>query len=98
MLLVNGDLRVGLLTDHVPISEVTSHITPELIRNKVKLMADSLLQDFGIRKPKIAVLGLNPHSGDRGVIGKEDEEVILPTRSEEHTSELQSRGHLVCRL
>ncbi|HLS11210.1 MAG TPA: 4-hydroxythreonine-4-phosphate dehydrogenase PdxA [Flavobacteriaceae bacterium] len=79
MLLVNGDLRVGLLTDHVPISEVTSHITPELIRNKVKLMADSLLQDFGIRKPKIAVLGLNPHSGDRGVIGKEDEEVILPT-------------------
>ena len=89
MLLVSDSLRVGLLTDHVPISEVTSHITPKLIRDKVKLMADSLLQDFGIRKPKIAVLGLNPHSGDRGVIGKEDDEIISPTlkviREEENT-------------
>lgn len=79
MLLVNDNLRVGLLTDHVPISEVSSHITPELIRYKVRLMAASLLQDFGIRSPKIAVLGLNPHSGDHGVIGKEEIEVILPT-------------------
>lgn len=79
MLLVNKNLRVGLLTDHVPISEVALKITPELIRHKVKLMAASLLQDFGIRSPKIAVLGLNPHSGDHGVIGKEDDEIILPT-------------------
>lgn len=79
MLLVSDNLRVGLLTDHVPISDVTSYITPELIRQKVALMADALLQDFGIRKPKIAVLGLNPHSGDRGIIGKEDDEIILPT-------------------
>lgn len=82
MLLVSGSLRVGLLTDHVPISEVSSHITPALIRKKVKLMAATLLQDFGIRKPKIAVLGLNPHSGDRGVIGKEDDEIVLPTIEE----------------
>lgn len=82
MLLVSGSLRVGLLTDHVPISEVSSHITPALIRKKVKLMAATLLQDFGIRKPKIAVLGLNPHSGDRGVIGKEDDEIVLPTIDE----------------
>lgn len=79
MLLVSENLRVGLLTDHVPISEVASQITPELIRHKVRLMASSLLQDFGIRKPKIAVLGLNPHSGDHGVIGKEDDEIIVPT-------------------
>lgn len=82
MILVSGSLRVGLLTDHVPISEVSSHITPALIRKKVKLMAATLLQDFGIRKPKIAVLGLNPHSGDRGVIGKEDDEIVLPTIDE----------------
>lgn len=79
MLLVSENLRVGLLTDHIPINKVASHITPELIRHKVKLMSASLLQDFGIRKPKIAVLGLNPHSGDHGVIGKEDDEIIVPT-------------------
>lgn len=82
MLLVNEGLRVGLLTDHVPIQEVASHITPELIRYKVGLMNKSLLLDFGIRKPRIAVLGLNPHSGDHGVIGKEEEEIILPTLEE----------------
>lgn len=79
MLLVSESLRVGLLTDHVPIKEVASHITPELIRKKVQLMANALLKDFGIRKPKIAVLGLNPHSGDHGVIGKEDDEILQPT-------------------
>lgn len=79
MFLVSDNLRVGLLTDHVPISEVASHITPDLIRKKVQLMTTSLIEDFGIRKPKIAVLGLNPHAGDHGVIGKEDDEILLPT-------------------
>lgn len=82
MFLVSDNLRVGLLTDHVPISEVASHITPDLIRKKVHLMTKSLIEDFGIRKPKIAVLGLNPHAGDQGVIGKEDDEIILPTLSD----------------
>lgn len=89
MLLVNESLRVGLLTDHVPINEVASHITPELIKYKVGLMRKSLIEDFGIQKPKIAVLGLNPHSGDHGVIGKEDDDIILPTleniREEQNT-------------
>ncbi|HET8838543.1 MAG TPA: 4-hydroxythreonine-4-phosphate dehydrogenase PdxA, partial [Flavobacteriaceae bacterium] len=72
-------LRIGLLTDHVPVKDVASHITAALIEKKVKIISKSLEQDFGIRKPKIAVLGINPHSGDNGVIGKEDEEILKPT-------------------
>jgi 4-hydroxythreonine-4-phosphate dehydrogenase len=78
MLLVNGKLRVGLLTEHLPIREVAQHITKERIIQKTKLMAKSLLEDFGIRKPKIAILGLNPHAGDQGAIGKEELEIIIP--------------------
>ena len=79
MLMVAGNLRVGLLTDHVPVNEVSNHITAELIRKKVNITNNTLKQDFGIRKPKIAVLGLNPHCGDQGVIGNEDDEIIKPT-------------------
>ena len=79
MLMITNDLKVGLLTDHVPVKEVASHISPELIEKKISIMYDSLIQDFGIRKPKIAVLGINPHTGDSGVIGKEDDEVLRPT-------------------
>jgi 4-hydroxythreonine-4-phosphate dehydrogenase len=79
MILMNDCLRVGLLTGHIPVSEVAAAITPELIEEKVTLMHTSLIQDFGIIKPKIAVLGLNPHSGDNGLIGKEEKEVINPT-------------------
>lgn len=79
MFMVSENLRVGLLTDHVPVKDVASKITPKLIRKKVELMTQSLIQDFRIQRPKIAVLGINPHSGDNGVIGKEDEEVLKPT-------------------
>ncbi len=78
MLLVNDNLRVGLLTEHLPIRDVAQHVTKEKIVAKAKLMAKSLLQDFGIRKPKIAILGLNPHAGDQGAIGKEELEIIMP--------------------
>jgi 4-hydroxythreonine-4-phosphate dehydrogenase len=78
MLLINGNLRVGLLTEHLPIRDVASQITKEKIVMKAKLMAKSLLEDFGVRKPKIAVLGLNPHAGDQGAIGKEELEIIMP--------------------
>lgn len=79
MLMVSDNLRVGLLTDHVPVTEVAKHITEELIIRKIKTVKQSLVQDFKIGKPKIAVLGLNPHCGDNGVIGKEDDQVIRPT-------------------
>jgi 4-hydroxythreonine-4-phosphate dehydrogenase len=79
MLMVHDNLRVGLLTDHIPVNEVSSHLTEELIRRKIETVKQSLIQDFSINKPKIAVLGLNPHCGDGGVIGKEDDEIIKPT-------------------
>ena len=79
MLMVQDNLRVGLLTDHIPVSEVALHITEELIVKKIETIKQSLIQDFSIIKPKIAVLGLNPHCGDGGVIGSEDDLIIKPT-------------------
>ena len=78
MMMVHDDLRVGLLTDHVPLNEVSSHLTEELITRKIETIRKSLIQDFSIVKPKIAVLSLNPHAGDGGVIGKEDDLVLKP--------------------
>ncbi|MFV5687590.1 4-hydroxythreonine-4-phosphate dehydrogenase PdxA [Flavobacterium sp. ZT3R25] len=78
MLMVQDNLRVGLLTDHIPLSEVASHLTEELIKQKIETVKQSLIQDFSINKPKIAVLGLNPHCGDGGVIGTEDDLIIKP--------------------
>ena len=79
MFMIHDQLRVGLLTDHVAISEVSSLFTQDRIVNKLRLMSESLRQDFGIRKPKIAVLGINPHAGDNGVIGSEDMNILAPT-------------------
>ena len=78
MMMVQDNLRVGLLTDHVPLNEVSSHLTEELITRKIETIRKSLIQDFSIVKPKIAVLSLNPHAGDGGVIGKEDDLVLKP--------------------
>ncbi len=78
MLMVQDDLRVGLLTDHIPVNEVSAHLTTDLIRKKIITVNQTLKQDFRINKPKIAVLGLNPHSGDNGVIGHEDDKVVKP--------------------
>ncbi|WP_109302177.1 4-hydroxythreonine-4-phosphate dehydrogenase PdxA [Aquimarina sp. AU474] len=79
MFMITDTLKVGLLTDHVAVKDIANSITPELIEQKVSTIYNALKQDFGISKPKIAVLGINPHSGDNGVIGKEDEEVLKPT-------------------
>ena len=78
MFLVAQNMRVGLLTEHVPVTELKSHITGANILSKLRLMNSSLTKDFGIDKPKIAVLGLNPHAGDEGVIGSEEETIIKP--------------------
>jgi 4-hydroxythreonine-4-phosphate dehydrogenase len=78
MLMVQDNLRVGLLTDHIPLNEVASHLTEELIVKKIETIKQTIIQDFSINKPKIAVLGLNPHCGDGGVIGKEDDTVLKP--------------------
>ena len=78
MLMVHDDLRVGLLTDHVPVNEVAKHLNEKLISSKIKTIIQTLKQDFEIEKPKVAVLGLNTHSGDNGVIGQEEEKIIKP--------------------
>lgn len=79
MFMITDTLRVGLLTDHVPVKDVSEHITPELIEQKIGTVYNSLKKDFKIQKPKIAVLGINPHTGDNGVIGSEDDDVLRPT-------------------
>lgn len=79
MFMVNDTLRVGLLTDHVPVKDIVEHITAELIIKKINTVYNSLQKDFKIIKPKIAVLGINPHTGDNGVIGSEDDDVLRPT-------------------
>lgn len=78
MFMIHDNLRVGLLTDHIPVTEVSSHLTEALIREKIETVRNSLIQDFSINRPKIAVLGLNPHAGDGGVIGKEDDLLLKP--------------------
>ncbi len=78
MLMINDHLKIGFVTGHIPIKEVANAITQEKIIHKLEILNQSLKADFGIRKPKIAVLGLNPHAGDKGVIGQEEEKVIMP--------------------
>ncbi len=92
MLMVSGGLRIGLLTDHVPVNKITKYLTPELLESKIRTIHQSLIRDFGIAKPKIAVLGLNPHSGDNGVIGKEEQEIIRPKIEELFNSGIMAFG------
>ncbi|MFT7072399.1 4-hydroxythreonine-4-phosphate dehydrogenase PdxA [Patiriisocius sp. Uisw_017] len=79
MLMISESLRIGLLTDHVAVKDVSATITRELIESKINTIHKTLIQDFGIEKPKIAVLGINPHTGDNGVIGVEDDTLLRPT-------------------
>lgn len=78
MLMVSEQLRVGLVTGHVPLAKVSETITKERIIQKANLLLKSLENDFGINKPKIAVLGLNPHAGEEGLLGEEEEKIIKP--------------------
>lgn len=78
MLMTSENLKVGLVTEHLPLAEVAKSITREAILSKLNILNQTLIKDYGIDKPKIAVLGLNPHAGDEGLIGKEEEEIIKP--------------------
>ncbi|UKN00848.1 4-hydroxythreonine-4-phosphate dehydrogenase PdxA [Paracrocinitomix mangrovi] len=90
MFMIAGDLRVGVVTGHVPLKDVPSLITEEAVEKKLRMMLDSLRKDFLIPKPRIAVLGLNPHAGDRGTIGQEELEIINPV-----ISKLRDEGELI---
>lgn len=90
MFMVTEELKVGLLTDHVPVKDVSNNITSKLITEKVDTVYNSLVQDFRINKPRIAILGINPHAGDNGVIGDEDDKVVRPT-----LEKIREKGKLV---
>ena len=90
MFMVSESLKVALVTDHIALKDVPKLLTPELLREKTLILENSLKQDFNIQRPKIALLGLNPHTGDKGVIGKEDDQVIRPL-----IKEMSGLGHLV---
>jgi 4-hydroxythreonine-4-phosphate dehydrogenase len=82
MLMVSDALRVGVVTNHLPIRDVAAAITTEKVLRKILIMAETLRIDFNIQKPTIAVLGLNPHAGDEGAIGKEDDAIVRPAIEE----------------
>ena len=79
MFMVSDKLRIGVLSGHIPLSEVSEKVTKEALENSLNAMEKSLKFDFGISKPKIAVLGLNPHAGEDGLLGEQEEKIIKPT-------------------
>lgn len=82
MILMKGDLRIALATGHLPVSQIAANLTKELIQEKLAIFNRSLKYDFDIDAPRIAVLSLNPHSGDNGLLGTEEQEVIIPAMKE----------------
>lgn len=82
MLMVSDNLRIGVITGHIPLKEVPNNITKEIILNKIKILNQSLQKDFGIRKPKIALLGVNPHAGENGHLGIEEQDIVIPAVNE----------------
>lgn len=92
MFLVSDTLRVGVVTGHIPVNQVAQSITTEKILAKLKLMNTSLREDFWVRKPKIAVLGLNPHAGDNGLIGAEEQDIIIPAIEEARAAGILAFG------
>jgi len=92
MLMVNEVLRVAVVTGHVPLKDVYKHITEENIIDKLKSLNDALVTDFGLVKPRIAVLGLNPHAGDNGVLGSEEQDIIIPAIKKANSMGIMSFG------
>ncbi len=78
MLMISNKLRIGVVTGHIPLNKISEKISKELILDKLNIFNKSLIKDFNIRKPKIAILGLNPHAGDNGLIGEEEQTSIIP--------------------
>lgn len=89
MMLYYEQLRVALATEHIPLQQVSQHLSVKGIVQKCQIIHDTLIRDFGIDKPKIAILGLNPHAGDNGLIGNEEADIILPA-----IQQLQEQGIL----
>ncbi|MFZ8960076.1 MAG: 4-hydroxythreonine-4-phosphate dehydrogenase PdxA [Flavobacteriia bacterium] len=90
MFMISEELKVALVSDHIPLHSITQYLTAEKITQKIQLLEKSVQHDFGIARPKIAVLGINPHNGDQGVIGEEDDQLVRPL-----LQSLFEKGHLV---
>lgn len=96
MFMIGETMRIGIATGHVPLSKVPGLITVDLLMKKIRLMDQSLIHDFGIRKPRIAVLGLNPHAGDNSLLGKEEEEIINPAIQQAKKEGIMAFGPFPC--
>jgi 4-hydroxythreonine-4-phosphate dehydrogenase len=92
MLMINDFFKIGVITGHIPIDEVSGSLSKDLIVSKISILNQSLVTDFGIRKPRIAVLGLNPHASDNGLIGKEEKEIIIPALEEAKNNNILAFG------
>ncbi len=92
MIMVSDIMKVGVLSDHIPLSEVPGFISKNRILDKLRIMNQSLIQDFAVRKPLIAVLGLNPHAGDSGLIGNEEIETIIPAINQAREEGIMALG------
>lgn len=92
MFLVSDTLKVGVVTGHIPLTQVAGSISSEKILAKLKLMDASLRNDFWVQRPKIAVLGLNPHAGDNGLIGDEEQKIIIPAIEEAKANDILAFG------
>jgi len=90
MFLCSERLKIGVATGHIPLMKVAEALTPDVLKRKIKLMLDSLKKDFAINKPKVAVLGLNPHAGEDGLLGNEEKELLIPV-----INEFKENGHLI---
>ena len=90
MFMISDSIKIALVTDHIPLSQIINYLNKDVIEKKLNLLEKSLVYDFGIKKPRIAVLGINPHAGDNGVIGNEDDILIYPI-----IKKLSNKGKLV---
>jgi 4-hydroxythreonine-4-phosphate dehydrogenase len=92
MFMISENMHVGLLTEHIAVNEISGNLKKENIFSKLKLMKESLIKDFGVDKPRLAVLGLNPHAGDEGLIGKEEESILRPSLKEAREKDIMVFG------
>lgn len=92
MLMVAPDIRIGVVTGHIPLAQVPESLTMEKILSKIRIMNNTLKNDFNIRKPRIGVLGLNPHAGDDGLLGSEENDIIVPALNQAREEDMMAIG------
>jgi 4-hydroxythreonine-4-phosphate dehydrogenase len=92
MMMVGDEFKIGVVTGHIPVSKIPSMITIDNVLEKLRILNQSLIEDFAINKPCIAVLGLNPHAGDNGIIGKEDQEIVIPAIQKAQEENIHALG------